>query len=185
MIHNFRSMAWYQRRSLALVTEVDMVPLFCFPPITRSIFLCWPAASGTANRTRLVSRSPQQTTGHCARRLTERIDVPNENAPICITKNGGVMKTLDRLEFMRLFVRIAESGSLKTAAQTVGVPQPTASHQLRQVESLPGVKPVRRSTYDLGLTDAGTRFLSRHRQIAGCPLCASNRPFPIANPATS
>src|ERR1700730_3389034 len=93
MIHNFRSMAWYQRRWLALVTEVDMVPLFCFPPITRSSFLCWPAASGTAG---LVFRSPKQTTGHCARRLTERM-------AICITNNGGVMKTLDRFEFVRIF----------------------------------------------------------------------------------
>jgi hypothetical protein len=88
------------------------------------------------------------------------------------------MKTLDRVEFMRLFVRIAESGSLWTAAQSVGVSWPAASHQLRQVKSLLGVKLVRRSTYDLGLTDAGTRFLSRHRQTAkGDP---SGRPAPIS-----
>jgi hypothetical protein len=29
--------------------------------------------------------------------------VPNEIAPICITNNGGVMKTLDRFEFVRIF----------------------------------------------------------------------------------
>jgi hypothetical protein len=56
-------------------------------------------------------RSPKQTTGHCARMLTERIDVSNENAPIRITNSAGVMKIPDRFEFMRLFVRIAESGS--------------------------------------------------------------------------
>jgi DNA-binding transcriptional LysR family regulator len=42
------------------------------------------------------------------------------------------MKTLDRYEFMRLFVRIAESGSLSKAARSVGVSQPTASRQLKQ-----------------------------------------------------
>jgi len=79
------------------------------------------------------------------------------------------MKTPDRFEFIRLFVRIAECGSLWTAAQSVGVSQPAVSSGKVR---LFGVKLVRRSTYDLALTDAGTRFLSRHRQIAGCPLCA-------------
>jgi hypothetical protein len=35
------------------------------------------------------------------------------------------MKTADRFEFMRLFVRIAETGSLSAAAQSLGVSQPS------------------------------------------------------------
>jgi DNA-binding transcriptional LysR family regulator len=65
------------------------------------------------------------------------------------------MKTLDRLEFIRLFVRIAESGSLWSATQSVGVSQPAVSSGK---VSLFGVNLVRRSTYDLALTDAGSRF---------------------------
>jgi molybdate transport repressor ModE-like protein len=75
------------------------------------------------------------------------------------------MKTSDRFEFMRLFVRIAETGSLSAAAQSVGVSQPTASRQLRQLEQLLGVQLIRRSTHDLALTDAGNRFLEDARTM--------------------
>ena len=75
------------------------------------------------------------------------------------------MKTADRFEFMRLFVRIAETGSLSAAAQSLGVSQPTASRQLKQLESMLGVQLVRRSTHDLGLTDAGKRFFEDARAL--------------------
>src|SRR6201996_6067847 len=75
------------------------------------------------------------------------------------------MKTLDRFDFMRLFVRIAETGSLSAAAQSVGISQPSASRQLRQLEALLGVQLVRRSTHDLALTDAGSRFLEDARAM--------------------
>jgi DNA-binding transcriptional LysR family regulator len=77
------------------------------------------------------------------------------------------MKTLDRFAFMRLFVRIAETGSLSAAAQSVGVSQPTASRQLKQLEALLGVQLIRRSTHDLALTDAGNRFLEDARTMLG------------------
>lgn len=75
------------------------------------------------------------------------------------------MKTLDRFELMRLFVRIAETGSLSAAAQSLGVSQPTASRQLRQLEALLGIQLARRSTHDLALTDAGKRFLEDARAM--------------------
>jgi molybdate transport repressor ModE-like protein len=75
------------------------------------------------------------------------------------------MKTADRFEFMRLFVRIAQTGSLSAAAQSLGVSQPTASRQLKQLESMLGVQLVRRSTHDLGLTDAGKRFFEDARAL--------------------
>jgi molybdate transport repressor ModE-like protein len=75
------------------------------------------------------------------------------------------MKTADRFEFMRLFVRIAETGSLSAAAQSLGVSQPTASRQLKQLEQMLGVQLVRRSTHDLGLTDAGKRFFEDARAL--------------------
>jgi molybdate transport repressor ModE-like protein len=75
------------------------------------------------------------------------------------------MKTADRFEFMRLFVRIAETGSLSAAANSLGVSQPTASRQLKQLESMLGVQLVRRSTHDLGLTDAGKRFFEDARAL--------------------
>jgi molybdate transport repressor ModE-like protein len=75
------------------------------------------------------------------------------------------MKALDRFELMRLFIRIAESGSLSAAARSLSISQPTASRQLRQLESLLGVELVQRSTHDLGLTHSGTRFLEDARAM--------------------
>jgi DNA-binding transcriptional LysR family regulator len=75
------------------------------------------------------------------------------------------MKALDRFEFMRLFVRIAETGSLSEAAQSLAISQPSASRQLKQLEQLLGVQLARRSTHDLALTDAGKRFLEDARAM--------------------
>jgi molybdate transport repressor ModE-like protein len=75
------------------------------------------------------------------------------------------MRVLDRFEFMRLFVRIAEMGSVSAAAQSLGISQPTASRQLKQLESLLGVQLARRSTHHVALTDSGTRFLEGARAM--------------------
>ena len=77
------------------------------------------------------------------------------------------MKALDRFEFMRLFVRIAETGLLSTAARSLGISQPTASRQLKQLEGLIGIQLVRRSTHYVVLTDAGSPFSRRRPRHAG------------------
>jgi molybdate transport repressor ModE-like protein len=70
---------------------------------------------------------------------------------------------------MRLFVRIAETGSLSAAAQSLAISQPTASRQLKQLEQLLGAQLVRRSTHELTLTDSGNRFLEDARaMLAHC-----------------
>jgi molybdate transport repressor ModE-like protein len=75
------------------------------------------------------------------------------------------VKTLDGFELMRLFVRIAETGSLSAAAQSLAISQPTASRQLKQLEQLLGAQLVRRSTHELTLTDSGKRFLEDARAM--------------------
>jgi molybdate transport repressor ModE-like protein len=75
------------------------------------------------------------------------------------------VKTLDGFELMRLFVRIAETGSLSAAAQSLAISQPTASRQLKQLEQLLGAQLVRRSTHELTLTDSGNRFLEDTRAM--------------------
>jgi DNA-binding transcriptional LysR family regulator len=59
---------------------------------------------------------------------------------------------------MRLFVRIADAGSLSAAAQSLAISQPTASRQLKQLEQLLGAQLVRRSTHELTLTIPATAF---------------------------
>ena len=71
----------------------------------------------------------------------------------------------DRLELMRLFVRIAEARSLAAAGRTLGLSQPSTSRQLKQLESLLGVQLVQRSTAEFALTDAGEQFLAAARKM--------------------
>jgi DNA-binding transcriptional LysR family regulator len=78
---------------------------------------------------------------------------------------GPPVKTLDAFELMRLFVRIAETGSLTTAAQSLAISQPTASRQLKQLEQLLGAQLMRRSTHELTLTDSGNHFLEDARAM--------------------
>jgi molybdate transport repressor ModE-like protein len=75
------------------------------------------------------------------------------------------VKMLEGFELMRLFVRIAETGSLSAAAQSLAISQPTASRQLKQLEQLLGAQLVRRSTRELTLTDSGNRFLDDARAM--------------------
>jgi DNA-binding transcriptional LysR family regulator len=75
------------------------------------------------------------------------------------------VKALDRFEFMRLFVRIAETGTLSAAAQSLSISQPTASRLLKQLEQLVGAQLVRRSTHELTLTDSGNHFLEDARAM--------------------
>lgn len=71
------------------------------------------------------------------------------------------MSRADRFELMRLFVRIAETGSMSGAGRSLGLSQPSTSRLLKQLEEALGVHLVRRSTHALVLTDAGQGFLPR------------------------
>ncbi|MEO1276628.1 MAG: LysR family transcriptional regulator [Pseudomonadota bacterium] len=72
---------------------------------------------------------------------------------------------VDRLEMTRLFLRIAEAGSLSAAGRSLGISQPSVSRQLRQLETLLGVQLVRRTTHELTLTEAGSRFEEEGRAL--------------------
>jgi molybdate transport repressor ModE-like protein len=75
------------------------------------------------------------------------------------------MKVSDRFELMRLFIRIAEAGSMSAAAHSLKLSQPSASRQLKHLESLLGAQLVRRSTHKLTLTGAGGRFLDDAKSL--------------------
>lgn len=71
----------------------------------------------------------------------------------------------DRLDAMRLFVRVAEAGSFSRAAELEGVTQPTVSRRIAELEARLGAQLVRRTTRALSLTEAGERFLTRARSV--------------------
>ena len=64
------------------------------------------------------------------------------------------------LNYLRLFVFAAHSGSLSEAARRAGVPLPTLSRRVRALEEDLGVRLLERGPRRLGLTSAGTQLLA-------------------------
>lgn len=67
----------------------------------------------------------------------------------------------DRLLALRLFVRLAHTGSFSQAGKDVGLSQPSASRLIASFEKEVGVRLFERSTRAVSLTDAGADYLTR------------------------
>ena len=67
----------------------------------------------------------------------------------------------DRLFALRLFVRIAHTGSFSRAARELGLSQPSASRIAAELEQDVGVPLLTRTTRRLTLTEAGAEYLAR------------------------
>jgi len=67
----------------------------------------------------------------------------------------------DQLAALRLFVRVARTGSFSRAARELATTQPTASRTIAALEKALGAALFTRSTRALTLTEAGTRYLER------------------------
>jgi DNA-binding transcriptional LysR family regulator len=72
---------------------------------------------------------------------------------------------MDRLEAMRLFVRVAELGSFAAVAQQLGVARSVVTRQVAALERHLGAKLMVRNTRRLALTSAGTAYLEKCRVI--------------------
>ncbi|MBW9051090.1 LysR family transcriptional regulator [Rhizobium mesosinicum] len=72
---------------------------------------------------------------------------------------------MDRLKAMEVFVRVAETGSLSKAAQTLGVPRSSVTMTLQRLEKYLGVRLLQRTTRSLGLTEDGRAYYERCSQI--------------------
>ncbi|TPI46569.1 LysR family transcriptional regulator [Mesorhizobium sp. B2-9-1] len=72
---------------------------------------------------------------------------------------------MDRLDAMSLFVATVEAGSLSAAAKRAGVPLPTVSRKLSELEKHLKTRLLNRSTRRLTLTDAGQSYLAACRRI--------------------
>jgi DNA-binding transcriptional LysR family regulator len=67
---------------------------------------------------------------------------------------------------VRLFLAVAETGSLSAAARLLRVGQPTMSRRLAQLEAMLGEALFRRSVQGVALTGAGERLLEPARKMA-------------------
>jgi LysR family transcriptional regulator for bpeEF and oprC len=65
---------------------------------------------------------------------------------------------MDRIEVMRLFMRVAESGNFSRVARATGISQPTVSKVVAALEAKLGAQLLWRTTRGLTLTDAGHDF---------------------------
>lgn len=74
---------------------------------------------------------------------------------------------MDRLDAMRLFVAIGDSGSLSAAARQLKVPLPTVSRKLALLEEHLGVRLVVRTTRKFVLTEPGRVYLESCRRLLG------------------
>lgn len=72
---------------------------------------------------------------------------------------------MDRLDAMRMFVRVAELGSFAAVAQQLGVARSIVTRQVAALEAHLGTRLMVRSTRRLSLTSAGTAYLEKCRVI--------------------
>ncbi|TGX49594.1 LysR family transcriptional regulator [Sphingomonas gei] len=71
----------------------------------------------------------------------------------------------DRWQEMAVFVRVAESGSLSRAAREMELSQPSISRIINSLETRLGITLLLRTTRSVSLTDAGTVYLDRARNL--------------------
>src|SRR3954447_4811653 len=72
---------------------------------------------------------------------------------------------MDRLEAMTILVAVVETGSFTAAGRRLGMPLPTVSRKLAELESHLGTRLLTRSTRRLALTEAGTDYVAACRRI--------------------
>jgi DNA-binding transcriptional LysR family regulator len=72
---------------------------------------------------------------------------------------------MDRLRAMQTFVRIVDGGSLSAAARALGVTLPAVVRTLAALEAHLGSRLLNRTTRRIGLTDAGSDYYQRGRQL--------------------
>lgn len=68
---------------------------------------------------------------------------------------------MDRINVMRLFVRIVERGSFAQAARDLRIPRPTATHAIQRLEADLGVRLLERTTRNVRPTLDGTLYHER------------------------
>lgn len=72
---------------------------------------------------------------------------------------------MDRIQAMRVLVRIADSGSFAGAARTLNMSPPAVSRAVGTLEEHVGARLITRTTRSLRLTDVGARYVEDCRQI--------------------
>jgi DNA-binding transcriptional LysR family regulator len=74
-------------------------------------------------------------------------------------------RTINRLDAMRIFVRVAELSSFTRAAETLGLPKASMSAAVQKLEKLVGARLLHRTTRRVQLTQDGRTFYERCKDL--------------------
>ncbi len=75
---------------------------------------------------------------------------------------------MDLIAAIRIYVRVAESGSFSAIAREIGATQPAVSRQVSALEEHLGARLIQRTTRSLTLTEEGRAFLDHARRVLDC-----------------
>lgn len=81
------------------------------------------------------------------------------------TRHITIGKNMDRLQSMRVFVKVADNGSFARTAAQMDLSAAVVTRHVAELESHLGVRLLNRTTRSLSLTGAGQVYLERCRQI--------------------
>src|SRR5271170_2819997 len=73
--------------------------------------------------------------------------------------------SMDRLESMAVLLAVMDTGSLSAAGRKLGIPLPTVSRKLSELETHLKARLLTRSTRRLTLTDTGRSYIAACRKI--------------------
>ena len=76
------------------------------------------------------------------------------------------VQPMDRVQGIRLFIRVVEAGSFSKAAADMGLTQPTATKHIAELERRLGARLLHRSTRGVTPTEIGTLYYDKCRVIA-------------------
>lgn len=74
---------------------------------------------------------------------------------------------MDRFEAISAFTAVAEEGGFSAAARRLGMPLPTVSRKVSELEAHLGAQLLTRSTRNVTLTEVGQQFLITCRRVLG------------------
>ncbi|MBV8442989.1 MAG: LysR family transcriptional regulator, partial [Hyphomicrobiales bacterium] len=72
---------------------------------------------------------------------------------------------MDRLEAMKILLRVVDTGSFSAASRALGVPLATVSRKVGELEAHLGTRLLTRTTRKVTMTDAGAAYVVSARRI--------------------
>lgn len=79
--------------------------------------------------------------------------------------NVAYCRTMDRIQALRLFIRVVDLGSFSKAAADLGIGQPSATKMVAQLERQLGARLLHRSTHGVTPTEIGALYYEKCRLI--------------------